>query len=293
MIHKTNICVAVSGGETSAYMAFKIQGMINTRFLDQRFNIKYVFANTGQENEETLVFLKELDEEFGFNIVWLESVTHHDKRKSCTHKIVDFESASRDGEPFEEMCKKYGVPNKHFMHCTRELKNNPIKSYLKSIGWGSTKDYIRMIGIRMDEIDRISPTYQENGLYYPLITDFPTNKMYINEYWDEQSFRLNLKQYQGNCKWCYKKTLRKHLTIITENPEWYDFPKMLEEKYSHIKPKKGTTERRMFRGERKVEDLFKLSLEPFTPFHDEARVYRDELDRPGAGCTEECEPFAE
>lgn len=274
--------VAISGGETSAYMAMLVKS--------EHPESIFVFANTGQENEETLEFLNWVDNEFKLNIVWLEAVTH-EGRIGCTHKVVNFETACRNGDVFMDMCKKYGLPNKYFLHCTRELKENPIKSYLRSINNGNWQEYQRNIGIRIDEIDRVSPTYKEQNLWYPLAFDTPTTKIEINEFWVKQERRLELKQYQGNCKWCYKKTLRKHLTMISETPEYYDFARKLEIECSHIKPKEGEEVRNMFRGERTVDDLFKLALEPFDKFHDEARVYNDTLLDSQDGCSESCEPF--
>lgn len=278
----SDIVIALSGGETSAYMA------IRSKLLNQ--NALSIFANTGQENEETLNFINYIDMKFDLGVVWVEAVTHIGERKGCTHKVVNYQEACRDGAVFYDMCKKYGVPNKHFIHCTRELKENPIKSYLNEL-YGSWRNCVRHIGIRADEIDRISPKYKENGLYYPLAFDEPITKIQINEFWQGQERRLNLKQYQGNCKWCYKKTLRKHLTMISETPEYYDFPKRLEVELAHIKPKKGEASRKIFRGERTVQDLIDLAKEPFEPFHDEARVYCDSFLDKHEGCSESCEPF--
>jgi hypothetical protein len=64
---------------------------------------------------------------------------------------VSFDTASRNGEPFEEVIKKYGLPGAGgYMHCTRELKANPIRDYAMSLG-----EHQMAIGIRVDEIDRI------------------------------------------------------------------------------------------------------------------------------------------
>jgi len=274
--------IALSGGESSTYMAIKVK--------EKKPDAICVFANTSQENEETLDFVNYADKEYGLNVAWIEAVTHLGIRKGCTHKITSYSEACRDGSVFLDMCKEYGVPNKHFIHCTRELKDNPIKSYLRD-NFGRWKNVRRNIGIRIDEIDRISPTYKENNIWYPLAFDYPTTKIEINDFWRNQPRRLNLKQYQGNCKWCYKKTLRKHLTMVVETPEYYDFPRKLEIECSHIKPKEGEDKRNIFRGERTVDDLFKLSLEPFDPFHDEARVYSDGFLDETDGCNESCEPF--
>ena len=111
------LVVSFSGGETSAFMA---QWLWQNKKLD--YDMKFIFANTGAENEETLVFIDRCSKFFGFPVVWLESEPIHIERKGTQHRVVDFKTASRDGEPFERVVKKYGTPNQAFPHCTRELK---------------------------------------------------------------------------------------------------------------------------------------------------------------------------
>ncbi len=147
MIVKKKVLVSISGGATSAMMAYLIK-----KAYGHIYELIFVFANTSREKEKTLVFLDKVDKLFNLGVVWVEAVVHHGKRKACTHKIVTFETACRNGEVFEEVIKKYGIPNSGFKHCTRELKRNPIKSYAKSIGW---KKYTIAIGYRADEPKRL------------------------------------------------------------------------------------------------------------------------------------------
>ena len=53
-MEKKKLLVSFSGGETSAYMA---QWLWNNK--QDEFDMLFVFANTGLENEETLQFVKE------------------------------------------------------------------------------------------------------------------------------------------------------------------------------------------------------------------------------------------
>lgn len=228
----------------------------------------FVFANTGQENDETLEFIKKCSDFFGFPVVWIESVVHMNKKKSSTFKITNFESANRTGEVFESVISKYGIPNKKFPHCNRELKLNPIKSYAKFIGW---KNYYTAIGIRVDEFDRMSGDRESLKLIYPLVSEYPTTKKDINAWWKKQPFRLNLKGYQGNCKWCWKKTDHKLFTIIKEKPEVFDFPSKMEKQFGNYTPESRLTKMAergevpeypvtFFRGNRSVLDLKNESL---------------------------------
>lgn len=290
----SNLLISFSGGETSAYMTWWMLNFAKDKFK----NIEVVFANTGQEHENTLIFVDKCDKELGFNTVWIEAVQHHGQKKSACHRIVSYNEADRVGAVYEDMIKKYGIPNQKFPSCTRDLKLNPIKSYAKSLGWGD--NYTTAIGIRSDEVDRISVNAKKHKIIYPLIQMNPMTKPQINKWWDTQSFRLNITGYQGNCVWCWKKTFRKHYTLIEENPEYYDFPRRMEKTYGEIGPefKKQFVhgyKRTFFRGNKSVDDLFhdyEKIKNSFEKFHDENRVYDSSLDI-GGGCGESCEVFSD
>tara|TARA_R110000772_G_C13206042_1_gene430533 strand:- start:48 stop:932 length:885 start_codon:yes stop_codon:yes gene_type:complete len=293
---KKKLFVSFSGGETSGYMA---QWLLNNK--QDEYDMVCIFANTGQENEETLEFANKCDKAFNMNLIWVEALVNPEYGKGVRHKVVNFETASRDGKPFEDIIAKLGIPNMAAPFCTRDLKLAPMKSYMKSIGW---KDYYTAIGIRSDEIDRVNSKWKENKIYYPLVSERAMTKPMVNFWWNNQDFRLKLKGYQGNCKWCWKKSTNKLLTICNENPEYLDFPKKMEEKYEMYTPenrlhnKKIKPPHRFFRLNRSVDDLFKLSKLPFKKAKDDATVYDwqisifddEDLDTSN-GCDESCEVF--
>jgi 3'-phosphoadenosine 5'-phosphosulfate sulfotransferase (PAPS reductase)/FAD synthetase len=103
---KKKLVISFSGGETSGFMA---QWILKNK--QDEYDIVCVFANTGQENEETLEFFEKCDKEFNLNLVWVEAVINPEKGKGVRHKIVNFDTASRNGEPFEDAIKKYGMVN--------------------------------------------------------------------------------------------------------------------------------------------------------------------------------------
>jgi len=225
---KKKLLIAFSGGETSAFMA---QWLWKTK--QDEYDMLFAFANTGVENEETLNFVHKCENEFKININWLEAVINQEKGKGTRHLIVDYKTASRKGEPFEELIKKYGLPNQQRFHCTRELKNNTLKSFAKSV-WGNEKYYLA-IGIRVDEFDRMNDKFKELRIVYPLISEMPMTKPKINFWWNQQPFRLELKGYQGNCVTCYKKSDKKLFQIAKENPSAFDFFDRMEEEYGEGK----------------------------------------------------------
>jgi len=207
-----------SGGRTSAFMS----QFINNYSKYNDFDKIFVFANTGKEREETLEFVNKCDKKFGLNIVWLEAKVNKQKNVGTSYKIVNFETASRNGEPFESMLKKYSMPNMFASNCTRELKLRPINKYVKQLGY---KEIKTAMGIRFDEKHRTSNMAKEEGVIYPLIDDIQVDSKFVRSWWDNQEFDLKLKDYEGNCDLCFKKSLRKKLTIIKNNPsiaQWWD-----------------------------------------------------------------------
>lgn len=236
---KENLVVTCSGGETSMVVT-----LYCLKYLKDKYNILVVFANTGIEDDRTLDFLKRCQDYFNIPIKWIEARVYHGKRKSCGYYEVDYETATRNTDwikknntPFEEVIKKYGLPNHSRLHCTRELKMNPIKAYAKDVFKG--EKYTLALGIRIDEIDRINPKRKELGIIYPLAQSEykPMTKKQVNFFWEMQPFRLELKGYEGNCITCYKKSDKKLYKLAQENPIAFEFFAKMEEKYGNINGK--------------------------------------------------------
>lgn len=218
------IVVSFSGGRTSAFMCRVIQEHPNFADMQKLF----VFSNTGKELEPTLKFVDRCDKEFGLNLVWLEAKVNPEKGQGTTYTITNFEEASRNGEPFEAVVKKYGLPSKQFPHCTRELKQRPIKAFLKDLAI----DYKMAIGIRADERHRINYDNKQWGdLIYPLADLVPVSLQMVIDWWKKQAFDLELKTYEGNCDLCWKKSRRKRLTLLLERPELAQWWNEMELKY--------------------------------------------------------------
>jgi 3'-phosphoadenosine 5'-phosphosulfate sulfotransferase (PAPS reductase)/FAD synthetase len=267
-----------------------------------KYEIIVVFANTGKERPETLDFIEKCDKQFRFHCIWVEAITNPKHGKGIRAKVVDYITASRDGEPFEAMIAKHGIPNVRNPHCTRELKLYTMQSYVRSIGW---KKWYTAIGIRIDEIDRISLNAKEQRFLYPLVSNIPTRKNDINKFWGEQSFDLELKTYEGNCDLCFKKSYRKLMTIVKEKPELILWWSSMEFKYHDYIPESKKNNKNIklpihfYRQNKSIWDIVNMAKNDFEPAKDESKYYPEykqgnlwgvELDISN-GCTESCEVF--
>ena len=210
--------LSFSGGRTSAYM-----------LANYDFNIA-IFCNTGKEAEGTLDFVRKCGEYFDKKIVWLE-YTSENKEK---YKIVNFKTASRNGEPFEELIKKKKyIPNQVTRFCSMELKALTIKRYLKNIG-AKINDIDMILGIRADEPNRYFKLKDNNRNGWenkmPLYKDGITKKE-ILEYWKTQPFDLEINPHQGNCDLCFLKGMTKKIELLRQQPEiaqwWSDMENLI------------------------------------------------------------------
>ena len=147
---KDKLLITFSGGRTSAYMTWWLFNEWKDR---DNWDKLVVFANTGKESEGTLFFVDECANEWNIDIKWIEGYPSEiGKGWSVNHKLVSYETASRNGEPFEAMIKKLGIPFQSAPFCSPQLKTAPIKNYLRSIGW--TK-YYTAIGIRYVKVPTV------------------------------------------------------------------------------------------------------------------------------------------
>jgi hypothetical protein len=284
MNRKPKLLISFSGGRTSGYMT--------KRILDERahlYDIQVVFANTGLEHPNTLDFVNECDQRFGFNTVWVEADVRHGERKSNGHKIVTYATASRGGEPFEDDVRKYGIPNQQSPHCTRDLKLYPIESYVRSIGWAKDT-YHTAIGIRTDESRRVK---RDNGrlICYPLIDWFPSDKQDVLDWWSEQPFDLRIQEHQGNCTTCWKKSFKKLILLHQENASSFDFFERLERQHPRTGPEfvkySDAPDRVFFRSRTSVSALRAMAANSQSAG---AFVSNTNLEANG-GCSESCELY--
>lgn len=121
-------CISFSGGRTSAYMLWRVLQSHDGKLPD---DCVVCFANTGKEDEATLRFVRDCGERWGVPMTWLEY------RDESAFEVVNFDSASRNGEPFEAVIRQRGgyLPNRVARFCSSELKTRTMHRYLKSLGW--------------------------------------------------------------------------------------------------------------------------------------------------------------
>lgn len=275
-----NLIVSFSGGRTSAYMA---KWLIDNKH--DKYNLTFIFMNTGAEDERTLTFINRCDKEWGLNLIWLEASVKHGERVGTKYTVTSFEGASRECEPFYEVVKKYGVPNKRYPHCNRDLKLAPFEAWMAD----NMPDAYRAIGIRCDEIDRMAANMDDKLILYPLITMKPTNKSEVLGWWSRQSFDLDLPEHYGNCVTCFKKSDRKLLTLANDDPRLFDHFNQMEiiarDTGSNAKNNKGN----FFRGNRNTQEILAESKEVFNRFEDK---YYESMSDTYNGCSESCDLFS-
>ena len=189
-------CISFSGGRTSAYMLWRVL-QANDGLPDEAV---VCFANTGKEEEATLRFVQRCSEEWNVPITWLEY-----RNDGSKFVVVDFQTAARNGEPFEALIRKKNyLPNPVARFCTQELKVLTIDRYMKSVG---VLEYQMMVGIRKDEERRVAKLSSDR--YAPLVASLVT-QLDVQQFWRNQAFDLELKFANGvtalgNCDLCYLK----------------------------------------------------------------------------------------
>ncbi len=292
------LAISFSGGRTSALM---------TKLLLEKYpdrEILITFANTGVEHEDTLRFVNDCDKYlFNNKVNWIEAVVNQKHGKGVSFKVTNYNDASRKGEPYRAAVEKYGLFNVIVKSCTSRLKVEPMEKFLKTMGYfrGKKLNYDTAIGIRADEIDRISTKRDEFRLIYPLVKWGITKEMVLAECakWD---FDLKIPEHFGNCVGCFKKTIRKLATVSIEDPKQFDFWRSIEEEYKSHKATTASSDpatgfRRIFRKHRTVDDIFKIGKEKdFKPYRPKMKIQQmglfNELDM-GGGCGESCEVYTD
>ncbi len=215
--------ISFSGGRTSAFMLKQIIDAHGGTLPD---DIYVTFANTGKEMPETLDFVQACSEHWGVKVHWLE-LEMADERPVYRTKEVTYETASRDGEPFEALIgRRSYLPNPVARFCTAELKIRRMKDFMwKMKGY---KHWDNVLGLRYDEPRRVSSSRNASererwGNLMPMYDAKHTVKDVL-EFWQKANFDLTLPSIDGqtlagNCDLCFLKGRKTLTKLIKERPD--------------------------------------------------------------------------
>lgn len=209
--------ICFSRGRTSGYMLHQI--LEASDGLPQDCHV--TFENTGQEREETLVFVEECSRRWHVPVRWLEwgSGQGPGGFRRPEWRYVDFGSASRKGEPFARLiAQKRYLPNVRHRLCTSNLKVRVGEAFMRSPGY---QDWDSVLGIRADEPRRVARMLapgRDNSAGLPCLplVRADVTKADVLHWWSRQPFNLALDPAGdlGNCDLCFLKGRRKLVSAL-------------------------------------------------------------------------------
>lgn len=269
--------VSFSGGRTSAYLC----ALMIEEF--GRENVDFIFMDTGAEHPKTYEFIREVDNEFGLNLVCLRGDFNQPLGSGVDYKVVSIDGVKPDLKPFSQMMNKYGVPYVGGMFCTDRMKLTPFKKYCNDIyGKGN---YETWLGIRADEPRRLG---EKKGIrYLAEISDF--EKQDVLDFWQDMGFDLGIPEQLGNCVFCPKKSNLKLAAAQRDEPEFYvNWLDMLYSDSVRVDNKTGRWSK-MYRGNQSLEQLI-ATFDGSTGEEIKARMRGAKMQDTGS-CSESCEVF--
>lgn len=194
--------ISFSGGRTSALML--------RRVLDAglRDDVHVIFTNTGKELPGTLDFIEAIALRWSVDITWLE------RRRGGRIDRVTHATASRHGEPFEELIedRRY-LPNPVARLCTQYLKVKATERWCRlKLGW---KHWTNAVGMRADEPGRVARMKDQSTRWDTVcpLAESGIMKADVMEFWAAQPFDLGLQPWESNCDHCFLKGAKKRERI--------------------------------------------------------------------------------
>jgi 3'-phosphoadenosine 5'-phosphosulfate sulfotransferase (PAPS reductase)/FAD synthetase len=291
----------VSGGRTSAMMAALLPD-----------STRLSFQNTGLEHPKTYEFLTRLEDALQRPITWLEwrpPEKYGDPPRMFRFEVVTRQTATYGGELFVGFLRALATyrrlhkeanpvaPWARSRICTAYLKHRIQDAWIQSCGWDAYDSYV---GLRADEPSRVAGLKaretQIRGFRMPL-SDSGVIKSDVLRFWSQQSFDLEIADYQGNCTGCFLKD-QADLSRLMHEPEtkaevWYqlaeEFPDFGGQNFRGYRALADELPMR-----EKFAEFLRAGVEPVQPVGMERRrflrVVRQERDRldgaaPGFSCS--------
>jgi hypothetical protein len=267
--------VNISGGRSSALMLRLLLDACDGALPP---DVVPVFANTGEEAEGTLIFVREIAERWNAPIRWIEfapprgDAPHEDVSR---WREVDYCTASRHGEPFDALIdwKKY-LPNPTQRLCTEWLKVRAALGFAISLGFpfhrerdahgklSTVGDFDQFLGIRADEPRRIGKNRTKPNVELPLVDTGVTRGMVL-DFWRAQPFDLHVRAGEGNCRLCFEKGIPQLRNVIREAPDEAGIDRWIarEERVGAVM-KKGHSYTSIAAAARRQLPIFDIAPEP-------------------------------
>ena len=213
-----------------------------------------------------------------------ESAIEHYKKvhglKGCAHAL-----GMRDDEPLRNMPKpikdilaKTDITPEQFKRMEHQHRLNAFT--------GSGYDYTET---EINKITNYSKKLKKYNLVYVLADAWKIDKQDVNDFWEEQPFRLELEEHQGNCVSCWKKSYKKLLLLAQENPENFTPFAWFEQQYQHVKPL-DTGSAYFFRGHRSAMMILG-EANTYDRYLLEKNIKRLGEDTKNDGCGSSCESY--
>jgi 3'-phosphoadenosine 5'-phosphosulfate sulfotransferase (PAPS reductase)/FAD synthetase len=213
--------VGLSGGKDSAALAVFMRTHPDYQHLD----IKYFFSDTGKELPEVYEFLSILEGVLNKQVIRLGADRFSDR-----------------DNPFDHYLKQYGyfLPSPQTRWCTRKLKLDPFKSWIKP--WLSQGDKIyQYVAIRADETEReglwnnnpnivtLLP-FREHGITKAMVIDILNSKnLGLPKYYEWRS--------RSGCSFCFFQQKIEWVNLKERHPEKFEEAKSYEKTaLSHESP---------------------------------------------------------
>lgn len=264
------LLISFSGGRTSAFM---LRAFLDAHGGTLPADAHVVFANTGDEMPATLDFVRDVAVRWGVHITWIEYRLTADDEP--TYAVVNYETASREGEPFdlylqhvERTCAAKGretyLPTPGNRYCTTEIKIRPMKKFMLDLGY---EYWTNVVGIRFDEpkrwrkFNRTPPERYEIALPF---VDAGVGVDSVSGYWIRQPFDLGIAgDWEGNCDACHLKMPWKVAQVFKDHPHRAD--RWL---------RREARAKKLFRGRKgpSIEHLVQLSKQPIVRESDEFEI---------------------
>jgi 3'-phosphoadenosine 5'-phosphosulfate sulfotransferase (PAPS reductase)/FAD synthetase len=204
--------IGLSGGKDSAALAVYMAMHPDYRNLE----LQYFFSDTGKELPEVYEFLTKLEGVLNTKIIRLGE-----------------ERFSEEQNPFDHYLKQYGyfLPSPQTRWCTRKLKLDPFKNWIKP--WLADGDkIIQYVAIRADEIDReglwnTNPNivtklpFREHGVTKEMVIDILV------------SYNLGLPKYyewrsRSGCSFCFFQQKIEWVNLKEKHPDRFEEAKRYE-----------------------------------------------------------------